>query len=341
MDEVGYHHNHHDDDDDDIGEPADVYAPYLSPGEKSLLLQYRMSRRHHHTADSLSSLSSPGTRYNSEHAPNEPSTPPLLSSPSAASLASSSHGVLASSAAAALMSPGRRKDGPGGGGGLLQSALPLDAPGFPPSQGRAALARRLGLLAQQLTTSVDVDELALTTQLDLLERSLSHSPARIREHHHHTPLATSTPHTPARTPHRHSLASLPHHFSSPAYHHTPAHLHLQHRPARLGARSHSDIVGMLPTSSPAPSLHRSRYSDLSASMLARLSEINAAELFGEPEMREEPEPEPEPPVEKEKKGGMSAEQAEKVIVEAAKLNNELSTVVENLKARLEESDVSL
>lgn len=328
MDEVGYHHNHHD---DDIGEPADVYAPYLSPGEKSLLLQYRMSRRH--TADSLSTLSSAGTRYNSEHAPNEPSTPPLLSSPSAASLASSSHGVLASSAA--LMSPSGKD---GSGGGLLQSALPLDAPGFPPSQGRAALARRLGMLAQQLTTSVDVDELALTSQLDLLERAVSQSPARIPEHHHHSPLARSTPHTPARTPHRHSPARLPHHFSSPAYHHSPAHLHLQHRPARLGARSHSDIVGMLPTSSPAPSLHRSRYSDLSASMLARLSEINAAELFGELETREEPELEPEPPVEK--KGGMSAEQAEKVIVEAAKLNNELSTVVENLKARLEESDVS-
>jgi hypothetical protein len=75
-------------------------------------------------------------------------------------------------------------------------------------------------------------------------------------------------------------------------------------------------------------------------MLARLSEINAAELCGEPEMHGEQEPEPEPPVEK-KKGGMSAEQAEKVIVEAAKLNNELSTVVENLKARLEESDVSI
>lgn len=277
---------------EDIGDLTEHYAieqPYFSPSEKSLLLQYRMSRRHTGT---LSPLSSAGTRYNSEYHP-EPSTPPLLlSSPSAASLASS-HGALSASASAsaAFMSPVKR------GAGLLQSALPLETPDFPPSHGRVALARRLGQLAQQLTTNADIDELTLTTQLERLEKAVAQSPARVPQYH------------------------------SPAQFHMH-HQNFQHRPARLGVRSQSDVGAMIATSSPAPSLHRSRYSDLSASMLARLSEINAAE-FNE-ETREEPAP----------KKGMTGKQAEKVIIEATKLNKELSIVVDNLKARLEESDVS-
>lgn len=367
----------------DVGDVAEevfegLGQPYLTPAEKSLLLQYRMNRRHAHTP---STLSSPGIRYHSDHHP-EPSTPPLLSSPSAASL--SSHGALSASVAA--LSPVK-------GAGLLQSALPLEVPGFPPSHGRVALARRLGRLAQHLTTEADIDEEALTQQLDQLELAVSRSPSRSRE----LPQSTTPAYSPVRTPHRqsparlepqrsflgtipvlgsttpaHSPARTPQYSSpvrapeqlrskpgtpaalspakipeferstTPAYSparpiqiHTPAQIHLQHqqllqyRPPRLGVRSQSDLAGMIPTSSPAPPLHQSRYSDLSASMLARLSEINAAE-FNE-QTYEEPPP----------KKGMSEKQAEKVIIEAAKLNNELSTVVENLKARLEESDVSL
>jgi hypothetical protein len=71
-------------------------------------------------------------------------------------------------------------------------------------------------------------------------------------------------------------------------------------------------------------LIRSRFSDLSPSALAKV-----------PEPTEENDTAHDAP-----KKGMSERQANKVIIEAAKLNKELTVVVDNLKARLEESDVS-
>lgn len=74
--------------------------------------------------------------------------------------------------------------------------------------------------------------------------------------------------------------------------------------------------------SPVSSLFKSRFSDLSAS-LQREREVEK-QLEGE-----------EPPP----KRGMSEKQAKKVIAEMGKLNDELSAVVNNLKARQEESEV--
>ncbi|KAG6026712.1 hypothetical protein E4U41_001191 [Claviceps citrina] len=72
--------------------------------------------------------------------------------------------------------------------------------------------------------------------------------------------------------------------------------------------------------SPVSSLFKSRFSDLSASLLR--------------EREAERERDNEPP----QKKGMSAPQAEKVMAELGKLNDELSAVVNNLKARQEESE---
>ncbi|KAF5133848.1 hypothetical protein E5D57_004476 [Metarhizium anisopliae] len=72
--------------------------------------------------------------------------------------------------------------------------------------------------------------------------------------------------------------------------------------------------------SPVSSLFRSRFSDLSASLHR--------------EREAEKEPEDEAP----SKQGMTGTQAKKVIAEMSKLNEELSTVVNNLKARQEESE---
>ncbi|KAK8930030.1 hypothetical protein VCV18_002697 [Metarhizium anisopliae] len=72
--------------------------------------------------------------------------------------------------------------------------------------------------------------------------------------------------------------------------------------------------------SPVSSLFRSRFSDLSASLHR--------------EREAEKEPEDETPSKK----GMTGTQAKKVIAEMNKLNEELSTVVNNLKARQEESE---
>ncbi|KAG6009480.1 hypothetical protein E4U54_008553 [Claviceps lovelessii] len=72
--------------------------------------------------------------------------------------------------------------------------------------------------------------------------------------------------------------------------------------------------------SPVSSLFKSRFSDLSASLHREREAEKALE--------------DEPP----QKKGMSASQAKKVIAEMGKLNDELSAVVSNLKARQEESE---
>ncbi|KAJ6440743.1 cytochrome P450 [Purpureocillium lavendulum] len=77
--------------------------------------------------------------------------------------------------------------------------------------------------------------------------------------------------------------------------------------------------------SPASSLFRSRFSDLSASL--QLQREREADRERD---RENLEPRP--------KVGMTVAEAKKVIAEMSKLNDELSTVVSNLRARQEESD---
>ncbi|KAL3962311.1 hypothetical protein ACCO45_003834 [Purpureocillium lilacinum] len=79
--------------------------------------------------------------------------------------------------------------------------------------------------------------------------------------------------------------------------------------------------------SPASSLFRSRFSDLSASLQLQREREREAEELGR---RRELEPAPRP--------GMTVPEAKKVIAEMGKLNDELSTVVSNLRARQEESD---
>ncbi|KAG5913251.1 hypothetical protein E4U42_001341 [Claviceps africana] len=98
---------------------------------------------------------------------------------------------------------------------------------------------------------------------------------------------------------------------------SPGALKPQHPPS-LGSPARSDGGSAL--ASPVSSLFKSRFSDLSASLHR--------------EREAERKVEDEPP----QKKGMSASQAKKVIAEMGKLNDELSAVVSNLKARQEESE---
>ncbi|KHN97736.1 uncharacterized protein MAM_04125 [Metarhizium album ARSEF 1941] len=96
----------------------------------------------------------------------------------------------------------------------------------------------------------------------------------------------------------------------------PNKLHCQ---TSLDSSGRSDVGSVL--GSPVSSLFRSRFSDLSASLHRER---------GEAEKKAEHEA---PPNE-----GMTGTQAKKVLAEMSKLNEELSTVVNNLKARQEESE---
>ncbi|KAI6781501.1 uncharacterized protein J7T54_001463 [Emericellopsis cladophorae] len=154
------------------------------------------------------------------------------------------------------------------------------------SSSRLALARRLSHLAQQLTSDGVIDEHALTSQLGQMEKAVAQSPPRSR-------------------------------FSSP-HHRRPGSLESE----RAVVRSHSDLGGSL-ASSPDSSLYRSRFSNLSASLMMRESEPAL-----EPEVTQEVQ-----------KPGLTPRQLNKIISEATKLNEELATVVGNLKARQEESNV--
>lgn len=181
---------------------------------------------------------------------------------------------------------------------------------LPPERSRDVLARRLSHLAEQLSTSHDdleddgVD--ALTTQLDQLERAMNQR----RSPYPNTPLhrksnsyAQSSP--LLRKSHSRSAASMSHV--------TPQ------RSQSVDLRNRTDTPGGGSLfNSPGSSIFRTRFSDLSASIF------------------KDPEPEPDPPP----KMGMTVQQANKVVAEAMKLNDELVTLVTNLKARQEESDVS-
>lgn len=92
--------------------------------------------------------------------------------------------------------------------------------------------------------------------------------------------------------------------------------------SRFETRSH-DGPGSSLLSSPSSSLFRPQFSDLSASLMPKGAEP-------ESEKRQE-----------QQKTTISRRQVDKIIAEATKLNDELTIVVANLKARQEESDVSV
>ncbi|KAF4976862.1 hypothetical protein FZEAL_6527 [Fusarium zealandicum] len=97
---------------------------------------------------------------------------------------------------------------------------------------------------------------------------------------------------------------------------TPSPRSTPRRPLSLDMRSPGDSL----FGSPGSSIFRTRFSDLSASI------------------RRDPEPEPEPEPDPPPNMGMTVVQAKKVIQEMTQLNEELSQLVTNLKARQEESD---
>ncbi|KAK4087794.1 hypothetical protein Purlil1_7851 [Purpureocillium lilacinum] len=169
-------------------------------------------------------------------------------------------------------------------------------PQSPARLSRQDLARRLSQLAQRLSYddggsggSADdhVDELMLQGQLDQLEKAFLSRP-------------------PPPPPPQGSASAFEMRSSPPRSDH---------------AGSASALA------SPASSLFRSRFSDLSASLQLQREREREAEELGR---RRELEPAPRP--------GMTVPEAKKVIAEMGKLNDELSTVVSNLRARQEESD---
>lgn len=184
-----------------------------------------------------------------------PSTPPLLSSPSAAS---------SIGAPSSVVSPLRRE--------LSRSTLLDERDSVSSSSSKLALARRLSHLAQQLTSDDEVDELALTSQVDEMEKSMAQM--------------------------------------SPA------------RPRSVGARNSNGLESSV-LSSPSSALLRSYLSDMPS-----------------PFMRREAKPEPDA-LQEVLKTRISMRQANKIIAEATKLNEELSVVVANFQARQEESEVSV
>ena len=185
-----------------------------------------------------------------------PSTPPLLSSPSAAS---------SIGAASSAVSPLRRELSQ-----LSRTTLHDDPDNVSSSSSKLALARRLSHLAQQLTSDDEVDELALTSQVDEMEKAMAQMSPR--------------------------------------------------RPRSLGMRN-SNGLGSSMLSSPSPSRLRSYFSDISAPLSPREAKPEPEASQGQPKTR------------------ISMRQANKIIAEATKLNEELTVVVANLQARQEESEV--
>lgn len=172
-------------------------------------------------------------------------------------------------------------------------------PQSPARLSRQDLARRLSQLAQRLSYddggsggSADdhVDELMLQGQLDQLEKAFLSRPPPPPPPQQRSASAFEMRSSPPRSDHAGSASAL---------------------------------------ASPASSLFRSRFSDLSASLQLQREREREAEELGR---RRELEPAPRP--------GMTVPEAKKVIAEMGKLNDELSTVVSNLRARQEESDVS-
>ena len=131
--------------------------------EEGSVFDYRMVRRytgshsvssdedHNHNRSVLSSLG--------QVQEDSPYSPPLLSSPSQ---------VSSIDPFSAAVSPLRRD--------LSRTTL-HEEPDHVSSSSRLALARRLSHLAQQLTCDDDVDEQALTSQVDYMEKFVSQNPS--------------------------------------------------------------------------------------------------------------------------------------------------------------------
>ncbi|KOS18561.1 hypothetical protein ESCO_001312 [Escovopsis weberi] len=249
---------------------------------------------HHHNHHLL--------RDNSSTVGAETTPPRILSSPSVAS----SFGQSASS----VLSPLRKEldlqrasggghghgHGIGIGIGISASASASSASEMDSVRaGKQELAKRLSLLAQRLTYGDSMEELvALDLQVNQIEQALGGGIG--------AGIGASglmgRPLSPHKDPRR-----RPMNYQTPLRH------------------SRSDLEnGLLGFSSPESSLHRTHYSDMSASLPRHRHE----------DFEEEEQPPP--------KKGMTAQQANKVISEMIKLNEELATVVQNLQARQEESD---
>ncbi|OAA71403.1 hypothetical protein ISF_01954 [Cordyceps fumosorosea ARSEF 2679] len=164
--------------------------------------------------------------------------------------------------------------------------------------GRNELARRLTLLAQRLACDDDIDELAFASQLEQMEK------------------AVSPPSSP--NPRRRQLP--------------------QHEQRQAGSSSNSQTPNPQTPKSPPPrsetesvlgsplSMIRSQFSDLSlVSMREREREREQERLAEEERASRE-------------RTCIAEAQAKQLIAEANKLNEELSQVAENLKARQEEME---
>jgi hypothetical protein len=167
----------------------------------------------------------------------------------------------------------------GSGFSPLRRQLSLDNRDVSSQMARHDLAKRLTLLAQRLSCGDELDESALTRQVEQMEK------------------AVSPPSSPK--PRRQQSIDSP-------------------RPSEAGSSLGSPL-----------SLIRSQFSDLSV------------ESYRDRERQRERQLQEEEQREAQLKLGMSVKQAKKIIVESTKLNNELSTIVSNLKARQEEADVRI
>ncbi|XWW93492.1 hypothetical protein V2A60_001425 [Cordyceps javanica] len=178
------------------------------------------------------------------------------------------------------------------------TAIPRD-----PSRSRNELARRLTLLAQRLTCGDDVDELALVGQLEQMEKAVS-------------PPSSPNPRR-RQLPQQQQQQSPP-----PPQSQGQAGSPLGPRtPKSPQARSETESVLGSPLS-----MIRSQFSDLSLTSLREREREREQERLAE-EARASRE-----------RTGIAEAQAKQLIAEANKLNEELSQVAENLKARQEEME---
>ncbi|ATY63270.1 hypothetical protein A9K55_008417 [Cordyceps militaris] len=168
-----------------------------------------------------------------------------------------------------------------------------------PRSSRNELARRLALLAQRLTCGDDINELALAGQLDQMEKAVS--PPSSPNPRRRPPLTPQQQQQPTPAP-----ASGP---SDPE------------TPKSPPPRSETESVFGSPLS-----MIRSQFSDLSlASMREREREREQERIAEEERASRE-------------QTGITEAKAKQLIGEANKLNEELSQVAENLKARQEEME---
>ncbi|KAM3510150.1 hypothetical protein MY10362_000189 [Beauveria mimosiformis] len=255
-------------------------------------------------APSTNSFRSSYDGYRDAPPPTSPPPPPLVpysqSSPSAVS-------SLNYSALPSGWSPLYRQPSSSPSQGQVATAITRDAG----SSSRNELARRLTFLAQRLTCGDDVDELALAGQLEQMEKAVSPpsspNPRRRqlspqqqqRQGPANRPLDPQTPRSP---PPRSPPPRSPPPRSPPP-------------------RSDTDSVLGSPLS-----MIRSQFSDLSLASMREREREREQERVAKEER------------ESRARTGIAEAQAKQLIAETNKLNEELSQVAENLKARQEEME---